>query len=164
MALFRSDADPDAPRTGPGSPGRPAGNPAEQHTIVGVSTVLEGALRSTGNLNVSGTVVGDVAVEGRTMVMPGGVVDGEVTSTSAEIAGRITGTLVVRERLVLRPTAVIDGDIRAGALVIEEGAVFNGRCEMGQPARPDGRADGRPHLMEARPDGAALPGVVPAIA
>ena len=164
MALFRSDPDPDAPRTGSSSPARPSGNPAEQHTIVGASTVLEGALRSTGNLNVSGTVVGDVAVEGRTMVMPGGVVDGEVTSTSAEVAGRITGTLVVRERLVLRPTAVIDGDIRAGALVIEEGAVFNGRCEMGQPARPDARADGRPHLMDARADAAALPGGVPAVA
>ena len=85
MALFRSDAGPDAPRTGPGSPGRSAANPAEQHTIVGVSTVLEGGLRSAGNLNVSGTVVGDVAVEGRTMVMPGGVVDGAVASTSAEV-------------------------------------------------------------------------------
>ena len=140
MALFRSDTPADAPRSG--LPGRPAGNPAEQHPIVGAATTLDGSLRAQGNLNVSGTVNGDLTVDGRTMVMPGGVVDGEVTSTTAEVAGRITGTLTVRERLVLRPTAVVDGDIRAGTLVIEEGAVFNGRCEMG--AVSEGRPSTRP--------------------
>ena len=128
MALFRSDAAPDTPRP------RTASNPAEQHTIVGAGTTFDGTLRARGNLNVSGTITGDVAVDGRTMVMPGGVVDGQVASTEAEIAGHIKGMLTVRERLVLRTTAVIDGDIRAGALVIEDGAVFNGRCEMGAGA------------------------------
>lgn len=128
MALFRSDA-PDAP-----TPPRAGGSPAEQHNLIGASTVVEGALRSSGNLNISGTVVGNVAVEGRTILMPGGTVEGEVVSTQAEIAGRITGTLTVRERLVLKGTAVVEGDIRAGSLVIEDGAVFNGRCEMGRAA------------------------------
>lgn len=126
MALFRSDS-PDAPASR-------GGGPAEQHNLVGASTVVEGAIRSTGNLNISGTVLGNVAVEGRTIVMPGGSVEGEVVSTQAEVAGRIAGTLTVRERLVLKGTAVVDGDIRAGSLVIEDGAVFNGRCEMGRAA------------------------------
>ncbi|HEX8386664.1 MAG TPA: polymer-forming cytoskeletal protein [Rubricoccaceae bacterium] len=161
MALFRPDADvaPDALRSAPGTV-RPSAAPAEQHTVVGVSTVLEGTLRSTGNLTVSGTVNGDVHVDARTLVMPGGVVDGEVTSAEAEVAGRITGTLTVYDRLVLRPTAVIDGDIRTGALVIEEGAVFNGRCEMGALARPDTRA----RSAEARPSGPTLAGAAPASA
>lgn len=132
MALFRSD------ESAASKPSVRSGNPAEQHTIVGAGTVLDGSLRAQGNLNVSGTITGGVSVEGRTMIMPGGVVEGEVTSTEAEVAGHVKGTLTVRERLVLRPTAVIDGDLRAGALVIEEGAVFNGRCEMGAsvPAKP----------------------------
>ena len=154
MALFRPDPSADASR-----PARPSGNPAEQHTIVGAGTTLDGSLRAQGNLNVSGTISGDVAVDGRTMIMAGGTVDGEVTSTTAEVAGRITGTLTVRERLLLRPTAVVDGDIRAGTLVIEEGAVFNGRCEMGAAAARPGDA---PRLT--RPGGAVLPGVAPAAA
>ena len=152
MSLFRPDASPDAARA------RPPGNPAEQHTIVGAGTTLDGALRALGNLNVSGTVRGDLDVQGRTMIMHGGTVDGEVASTTAEIAGHVTGTLTVRERLVLRPTAVIDGDIRAGALVIEDGAVFNGRCEMGPGALADRIA---PVLLT---DGAARPGIAAASA
>ena len=121
MALFRSD-DP-APRT-------PA-HPAETHTIIGAGAALDGALRALGNLNVGGTVVGDVEVDGRAVVMPGGVIDGAMSATEAEVAGHVTGTLTVGERLVLRATAVVDGDVRAGTFVIEEGAMFNGRCAMG---------------------------------
>lgn len=112
----------------------PSANPAEQHNIIGASTVVEGTVRSKGNLNVSGTVTGNIEVEGRTMVMPGGVVDGEIVTTSAEVAGTIRGTLVVRERLVLKASAVIEGDIRTEKLVVEDGATFNGECRMGPGA------------------------------
>ena len=131
MALFRSDDAPPMARSS-----APA-NPAEQHNIIGTSTVVEGTLRSSGNVNISGTVNGNVEVEGRTMVMPGGVVDGELTSTSAEVAGTVKGRVVVRERLVLKASAVIEGDIRTGKLVVEDGASFNGQCVMGQGAAPD---------------------------
>lgn len=119
-------------------------NPAEQHNIVGASTTVEGTLRSSGNVNISGTVNGNVEVEGRTMVMAGGVVDGEVISTSAEIAGTVKGQVVVRERLVLKSSAVIDGDVRTGKLIIEDGASFNGKCQMGQGAvATSGRSESR---------------------
>ena len=118
-------------------------NPADQHNIIGKDTVIEGTLRSSGNVHISGTVNGNVDVQGRTIVMPGGRVDGEVSSTSAEIGGRIQGQVNVKERLVLKSTAVVDGDIRTDKLVIEDGAAFSGRCDMGggaasnRPARPD---------------------------
>ena len=70
----------------------------------------------------------------------------------------VTGDVPVCERLVLRPAAAVDGDIRAGALVIEEAAVFNGRREMGAAVRP---AD-VPRL--ALPDGFVLTRVAPAAA
>lgn len=133
MALFRSDSSSDMAKLQRAS--APA-NPAEQHNIIGASTTVEGTLRSSGNVNISGTVNGNVAVDGRTMVMAGGVVDGEVTSTSAEIAGTVKGHVTVRERLVLKSSAVIEGDIRTSKLVVEDGATFNGKCEMGTSAEP----------------------------
>ena len=140
MALFRSD--PNDTAAAPDARGR-AANPAEQHNLIGRSTVLQGTLRSNGNVNISGTVEGNVEVEGRTMVMAGGVVEGEVSSTSAEIGGTVNGRVSVRERLVLKSTAVVEGDIRTGKLVVEDGAQFNGKCEMGTAASPR-TASGRP--------------------
>jgi cytoskeletal protein CcmA (bactofilin family) len=134
MSLLRSSAPPDdAPRGG--------ANPAEQHNIIGKGTVLEGTVRSAGNVHVSGTVLGKLEVEGRTVVMPGGVIEGELASTSAEVGGRVKGEIRVRERLVLKATAVVEGDIHTQKLVIEEGAVFTGRCEMGANLAAPGRGD-----------------------
>lgn len=135
MSLLRSSApSDDAPARGG------AVNPAEQHNIIGKGTVLEGTIRSSGNVHVSGTVIGRLEVEGRTVVMPGGVIEGEVVSASAEVGGRVKGEVRVRERLVLKSTAVVEGDLHTQKLVIEEGAVFTGRCDMGA-VRGDARAD-----------------------
>ena len=112
-------------------------NPAEQHNIIGKGTVLEGTIRSSGNVHVSGTVTGRLEVDGRTVVMPGGVVEGEIVSASAEIGGRVKGEIRVRDRLVLKNTAVVEGDLNTQKLVIEEGATLTGRCDMGA-MRSDG--------------------------
>ncbi|MEM1055081.1 MAG: polymer-forming cytoskeletal protein [Bacteroidota bacterium] len=107
---------------------------AEQHNIIGSGSTVEGTLRAGGNVHISGTVNGNVEVEGRTVVMPGGVIDGELISTSAEVGGHVKGQVRCSERLVLKPTAVVDGDIQTVKLVIEDGATFNGRCQMGANA------------------------------
>lgn len=134
MALFRNDggdavgspSPPPTPRSA-----APSSNPAEQHNIIGKTTVIEGTLRANGNVHISGTVNGALEVDGRTVVMPGGLIDGEMRTTSAEVGGTIRGVVEVSERLVLKATAVVEGDIRTDKLVVEDGAVFNGRCEMG---------------------------------
>lgn len=159
MALFRSDASSSPSPSMASSRSSAPVNPAEQHNIIGASTTIEGTLRSSGNVNISGTVDGNVEVEGRTMVMPGGVVEGEVVSTSAEVAGTVRGQMVVRERLVLKASAVVDGDIRTGKLVVEDGATFNGECRMGEAAS-GGRAPKARDRDGERSGGAAVVGAV----
>lgn len=145
MALFRSDPDAEAATAPLPARSTPEANTAEPPNLIGRSTVIQGTLRSNGHVNISGTVEGNVEVEGRTMVLAGGVVEGEVASTSAEIGGTVKGRVTVRERLVLKATAIVEGDIRTGKLVVEDGAVFNGKCEMGATAtaRPSHPAHGR---------------------
>src|SRR5690606_14602284 len=98
---------------------------------------------------ISGTVNGNVEVEGRTVIMPDGTIEGEVNSATAEIGGRVTGQLGVKERLVLKATAVVEGDIRTAKLLLEDGATFTGRRDMGsastpnRPAKPEASADKR---------------------
>jgi cytoskeletal protein CcmA (bactofilin family) len=133
MALLRTPNSPEEELPRPNA----NTNPAEQHNIIGKGTVLEGTIRSSGNVHVSGTVTGRLEVDGRTVVMPGGVVEGEIVSSSAEIGGRVKGEVRVRDRLVLKTTAVVEGDLNTQKLVIEEGASLTGRCDMGS-MRGDG--------------------------
>lgn len=148
MALFRpSDSEPSARMARPHASA--TSNPADQHNIIGAATVLEGTLRADGNVNIAGTVNGNVEVEGRTIVAAGGVIDGEVVSTSAEIAGTVRGQLAVSERLVLKATAVVEGDIRTGKLVVEDGATFDGKCIMASPRLPNKAAERSPGVPAA---------------
>lgn len=159
MALFRSDSTTDDMAKTRALPVSTSSNPAEQHNIIGASTTVEGTLRSTGNVNISGTVEGNVEVEGRTMVMAGGVVEGEVASTSAEIAGTVRGQVKVKERLVLKSSAVVEGDIRTAKLVVEDGATFNGQCQMGSSAGASASSDRKPERGGAAVVGAVGKGV-----
>ncbi|MEM1043407.1 MAG: polymer-forming cytoskeletal protein [Bacteroidota bacterium] len=115
MPKHRNDA--------PGTPG--------QVNIIGPGTVIEGGLKANSDVRVSGKVIGNINVDGKTVVTPEGTVEGEVRSAHADIAGRVEGEVFISERLVLKSSAVVDGNIHTVKLVIEDGATFSGTCNMG---------------------------------
>ncbi len=128
MALFRNGSESTTPMAkqrndAPGTPG--------QVNIIGQGTVIEGGLKANSDVRVSGKVIGNVNVDGKTVVTPEGLVEGEVRSAHADIAGHVNGELFISERLVLKASAVVEGNIHAAKLVIEDGATFSGTCDMG---------------------------------
>ncbi len=127
MALFKNDAESttmskqrnDVPTT----PG--------QVNIIGQGTVIEGSITANSDVRVSGKVIGNITVEGKTVITPEGIVEGEIRSSHADIAGRINGEVIISERLVLKGTAIVEGNIHTSKFVIEDGASFSGNCHMG---------------------------------
>ena len=103
-----------------------------QINMISEGTVMEGVYRAAGDVRVSGRVVGKLFVEGKVIVTQEGVIDGDLTAASADVAGTVIGEISVKDRLVLKSTAAVDGSLRSSRLVIEEGAVFGGKCHMGQ--------------------------------
>ena len=126
------------------------GSVPQQVNMIGKGTVFEGTLRSDGDVSVSGQIIGKLHAEGRAVVTQEGIVEGEVTAAHADISGTLHGDLQVHERLVLRSTARVEGTVRTGRLIVEEGAIFNGECQMGQGGQLRAKTDG--------PREAALPG------
>lgn len=103
----------------------------QQINLVGEGTTFEGTLRADSDVRASGRVIGRLEVNGKAIVAETGVVEGEIVATSAEIAGNVQGEIHIEEQLVLKSTARIDGIIRTDRLVVEEGALFTGECQMG---------------------------------
>ena len=54
------------------------------------------------------------------------------------IAGEVNGNVKCGGRLRLTSTARLTGNIRARTLVLDDGAMFNGMCNMTKPASPRG--------------------------
>lgn len=105
---------------------------AEHINMIGEGSVFDGTLTSPGDVHVRGRVVGRIQADGKVVVAQEGHVEGEVNADNADIAGRVEGDVRIESRLILKSTARIDGNIYTNRLVVEEGAFYNGNCEMGQ--------------------------------
>ena len=104
---------------------------ADHINMVGEGAVLEGALTAPGDIHVRGEVRGSVHAHGKVVIAHEGYVEGQVKAQNADIAGRVDGDVHVESRLILKGPARINGNLFTGRLVIEEGAVYNGSCQMG---------------------------------
>jgi len=66
------------------------------------------------------------------------------------VAGQITGDVVAARRLHIEKSGRVEGDVQTPALLMEEGAVLNGRVRMGKSAEKP--ASKRPeHARPATP-------------
>ena len=104
--------------------------------IISSGTVIEGEIKSNGDIRIDGTIRGSVTSKSKVVVGSTGVVEGDVFCQSADISGVIVGKTTVVEMLFLKSHARINGDIHTGKLVVEVGASFTGNCNMG-PAIKD---------------------------
>jgi cytoskeletal protein CcmA (bactofilin family) len=98
---------------------------------VGNGTMMTGEAYFKGMLRVDGHLTGRVASEDGTLIIgTGGQVDADIEVAIATINGTVNGDIIASHRLELGRAARVTGNIQTPALVVEQGAVFEGSCRM----------------------------------
>ena len=117
----------------------------ELSTIIGKGTLVEGNLNVQNSLRIDGRVVGNIHTTDTVIVGKEGEVDGEVKTKNVLLAGKVRGNVTAAGKMFIESTAAVHGDIKASQLVVDEGAVFNGKCQMKESkllrqtlSKPDG--------------------------
>ncbi|MEO0140543.1 MAG: polymer-forming cytoskeletal protein [candidate division WOR-3 bacterium] len=106
-------------------------------TVIGPGAEITGDVSVKAGARIDGRVKGNISCQGELVIGKEGVVEGEVKASSATLSGRITGKLLVEGKAELTSTARMEGDISCAKLVIEEGAFFQGHCQMSaKPGAP----------------------------
>ena len=101
--------------------------------FVGNGTTLTGEASFKGMLRVDGGLSGTVrSDDGTLIVSTNGRVDANVEVAVAQIYGTVNGDIVASKRIEMGRVAKVTGNIQTPALVIENGAVFEGSCRMVQ--------------------------------
>jgi len=122
--------------------------PAQQGKRAGVRTapsifsndlVVHGNITASGDIQIDGTVEGDIRSQSLTIGEKASIT-GELVAEDIVIRGRVTGMIRGR-RVQLASTCHVEGDILHEALAVETGAYFEGNCRhsddpIGQVARP----------------------------
>lgn len=100
--------------------------------LIAEGSEVQGLMRSSTDVRINGRIEGELRVEGRAIIAEKGVVDGTLVAVNADVAGVVLGEIRVSERLLLKASARVEGTVRTGRLVMEEGASFDGQCDMGK--------------------------------
>ncbi|MEJ2104974.1 MAG: polymer-forming cytoskeletal protein [Ignavibacteriaceae bacterium] len=79
---------------------------------------------------------GDVISEGNVSVGEQGEIIGQVNGQSITLGGKVSGMVNAKEKVTLEAKANLKGDIFTKILVIEAGARFDGKSNMGDSSAP----------------------------
>lgn len=94
-------------------------------------TKIKGDIITHGNIRLDGEIDGNILSESKVVLGASCKMVGNLKAQNAEISGEVKGEIEIADLLVLKPTAIISGQIKSTKMVVEEGAVFNGTCNMG---------------------------------
>jgi cytoskeletal protein CcmA (bactofilin family) len=99
-------------------------------TLVGSGTIFDGSLTSKESICVEGHVRGKIVCEGSLIVGEKGRVDADVFADTILLGGEVNGNIVAKTKLEITTSGKLRGDIKTGSLIIAEGVVFEGKCQM----------------------------------
>lgn len=126
--------------------------------FVGNGTTLTGEANFKGMLRVDGHLSGRVSSQDGTLIVStGGQVDADVEVSVAQIYGTVVGNVTATKRIELGRVAKVTGDIQTPALVIENGAVFEGSCRMQQIKDEQAKGEARAAASSSTPASASTP-------
>jgi cytoskeletal protein CcmA (bactofilin family) len=104
----------------------------EEVTIISSSVIIEGKLTSNGNVRLDGVVKGNVEAKGNLAVGETGNIQGDIHADSVTIGGKVEGVVNAKDKVTLESKANLRGDLVTKILVVEAGAIFEGRSSMGE--------------------------------
>ena len=99
-------------------------------------TEFSGELRFRDMLRVDGRAKGRIVSDNTLIIGETGHVDAEIDCGVVSIRGRVSGQVRGRQRIELLSGCRVQARLVAPKLLIEDGAFFEGDCQMGEP--PEG--------------------------
>ncbi len=92
---------------------------------------IKGTIKFDKIMKIEGKFEGELVTnEGELIVGKTGAVKANVKVKNATIEGRVDGNICAAEKVELKQKAQLTGDLQARTLVIEEGVVFVGQCNV----------------------------------
>lgn len=94
---------------------------------------FEGKLTFDGTVQINGNFQGEVYSDGTLIVGNDAHVEGGIFVDTLIVHGSVQGTIDAKSRLEMHVPAAIIADIKTKILSIEDGVIFQGKCQMDRP-------------------------------
>jgi cytoskeletal protein CcmA (bactofilin family) len=119
-------------------------------TIVGKDSVFTGDMEVKGTLRIDGRIKGRIICDETVSIGATGEVEAEIDAKMVIVAGTVIGNIRTSEKIEMQAKARVMGDVTTKNIVIEQGAIFHGSCQMKGVKEGEIKAD---KIMEKKPTG-----------
>lgn len=99
--------------------------------FLGKGSEFEGKLTFHETVRIDGSFKGHIISTGTLIIGDTAAVFAEIEVGTALISGNVEGNIIAKERLELHPPAKVTGSLRTPKLIVKEGAIYDGNCQMG---------------------------------
>jgi cytoskeletal protein CcmA (bactofilin family) len=114
-----------------GSAGGGNDAPTDLRSFLGEGTDINGEVKFSEIMRVDASISGTITSDsGSLLVMEKGRIKATIQAGSVEVSGIVEGTITAKTSVKIHSTGRVYGDIYTPALIIEHGAVFDGKCHM----------------------------------
>lgn len=106
-------------------------NPNGDYTFLAKGVEIEGSAKLEGVVRIDGGFKGAINTNDTLIIGEHAVIRGSITANEIICSGRVEANLVAKKRIHLLAPGVLIGDITTPAFSMEDGAFFQGKCDMG---------------------------------
>ncbi len=105
-----------------------------EEKVLDVDASMQGTMvfKDPVNLRINGKFEGSLTARGNLTIGGNAVVDADIEGDDITVAGTVNGNINAKTRLKMIAPAKVTGDIQTPILSISEGAIFLGKCKMGE--------------------------------
>jgi cytoskeletal protein CcmA (bactofilin family) len=103
--------------------------------LLGKGTEFEGKLIFEGTLRIDGKFRGEVITSGILAVGDGAVVHAEIQAETIIVRGEVHGNLKAAKQVEIKGNGKLFGNINTPSLIVDEGVIFEGSCQMSAPEK-----------------------------
>ena len=96
---------------------------------------FKGELEFDDTMRIDGKFNGRITSKNELIVGESANIDGEIHVGRVAISGTVIGKIVADQRVEIHRNGKVYSDIETPALIIEEGAIFQGNCVMGEKSK-----------------------------
>ena len=106
------------------------------NSVLGEATKLDGRLVFSGTMRIDGSVQGEIfgekkdGVKNTLIIGEQAYVSGDIHADTVINSGQIHGNIFASSRVAIQDPGTLIGDVETAELTVEEGVVFNGKCNM----------------------------------
>jgi cytoskeletal protein CcmA (bactofilin family) len=101
-------------------------------SLLGEGVEIVGEISFTQGVRVDGVIKGRIRSDASLSIGPKGNVEAEINIRRISISGEFRGTIHASERVQIHKEGRVFGDLYTPCLIIEAGAIFEGKCNMGE--------------------------------